>query len=179
MFFATERLNGAIKNARYLRLKNFPSPEVIQMTSRNTGAVAKIQKLLLRRRDALRQTLAGELSTLKQFKKGDEVDVAIDSAQTEISSHLAETESRELAAVEAALERIRSGAYGQCDGCGGKIPKARLEALPYATLCINCQREMEETGEIVNRPDWAKLPALDLDDEDDKEVTFNDIEVNS
>ena len=149
------------------------------MTARNTGAVAKIQQLLLRRRDALRQTLAGELSTLKEFKKGDEVDVAIDSAQNEISSHLAEAESRELAAVEAALERIREGYYGQCDGCGGKIPKARLEALPYATLCINCQREMEETGELANRPDWTKLPALDLDGEDEKEVSFDDIELNT
>jgi DnaK suppressor protein len=146
------------------------------MTARNTGAIAKIQKILLRRRDALRQTLAGELSTLKQFKKGDEVDVAIDSAQNEISSHLAETESRELAAVEAALERIREGHYGRCEGCGDKIPKARLEALPYATLCINCQREMEETGEIANRPDWSRLPGLDLDEADDKEVSFSDIE---
>jgi DnaK suppressor protein len=149
------------------------------MAVRNTGAIAKIQKLLLRRRDSLRQALAGELSTLKQFKKGDEVDVAIDSAQTEISSHLAETESRELAAVEAALERIREGSYGKCDGCGGKIPKARIEALPYATLCISCQREMEETGELANRPDWSKLPSLDLDADDDKEVSFDDIELNT
>jgi DnaK suppressor protein len=149
------------------------------MAARNSGAIAKIQKLLLRRRDALRQALAGELSTLKQFKKGDEVDVAIDSAQTEISSHLAETESRELAAVEAALERIREGNYGKCEGCGAKIPKARIEALPYATLCISCQREMEETGELSNRPDWSKLPALELDTEDDKEVTFDDIELNT
>jgi DnaK suppressor protein len=119
------------------------------------------------------------LSTLKQFKKGDEVDVAIDSAQTEISSHLAETESRELAAVEAALERIREGNYGRCEGCGGKIPKARIEALPYATLCINCQREMEETGELANRPDWSRLPALELESDDDKEVSFDDIELNT
>ncbi len=95
------------------------------MTARNTGAIAKIQKVLLRRRDALRQTLAGELSTLKQFKKGDEVDVALDSVQNEISSHLAETESRELAAVEAALERIREGSYGQCEGCGGRWARRR------------------------------------------------------
>lgn len=148
------------------------------MTARNTGAIAKIQKVLLRRRDALRQTLAGELSTLKQFKKGDEVDVALDSVQNEISSHLAETESRELAAVEAALERIREGSYGQCEGCGGKIPKARLEALPYATLCITCQREMEENGELSHRPDWSRLPELDFD-EGEEEVTFNDIELNS
>ncbi len=149
------------------------------MTVRNTGAIAKIQKILLRRRDALRNTLAGELSTLKQFKKGDEVDVALDSAQNELSSHLAETESRELAAVEAALERIREGTYGQCEGCGGKIPKARLEALPYATLCITCQRELEESGEISERPTWSRMP-LDLDDDDDREeVSFSDIELNS
>ncbi len=148
------------------------------MTIRNTGAIAKIQKILLRRRDALRNTLAGELSTLKQFKRGDEVDVALDSAQNELSSHLAETESRELAAVEAALERIREGHYGQCEGCGGKIPKARLEALPYATLCIVCQREMEESGQLGEKPAWARMP-LDLDEGDEKEVSFSDIELNS
>jgi DnaK suppressor protein len=145
------------------------------MTARNTCAIAKIQKVLLRRRDALRKTLAGELSTLTQFKGGDEVDVALDSAQDELSSHLAEAESRELAAVESALERIREGSYGKCESCGGKIPKARIEALPYATLCITCQREMEESGEISGRPDWARFPDLDVD-ESEEEVSFNDIE---
>jgi DnaK suppressor protein len=47
-----------------------------------------------------------------------------------------------LAAVEEiddALARIKAGHYGACESCGGLIPKARLEALPYARLCIACK----------------------------------------
>jgi RNA polymerase-binding transcription factor DksA len=47
-----------------------------------------------------------------------------------------------LAAVEEiddALAKIKSGRYGICEGCGELIPKARLEALPYARLCISCK----------------------------------------
>ena len=40
--------------------------------------------------------------------------------------------------VEHALSRIDSGDYGICESCGSSIPLARLEALPYATLCVDC-----------------------------------------
>ena len=66
--------------------------------------------------------------------------------QDEISSQLAEVESRELASIENALERMKDGKYGQCEVCGGRIPMARLNALPYATVCIDCQRELERSG---------------------------------
>ena len=36
--------------------------------------------------------------------------------------------------------------YGLCEVCECKIPMARLNALPYATICITCQREIERTG---------------------------------
>jgi DnaK suppressor protein len=42
---------------------------------------------------------------------------------------------------------MKEGTYGQCEVCGGRIPLARLEALPYATMCIACQRELERSGE--------------------------------
>jgi DnaK suppressor protein len=35
--------------------------------------------------------------------------------------------------------------------CGGKIPLARLNALPYATMCIECQRELERSGSTAER----------------------------
>jgi len=55
-------------------------------------------------------------------------------------------ESRELAHIENALERMKSGEYGLCEVCSCKIPMARLHALPYATMCISCQRDSERTG---------------------------------
>ena len=45
----------------------------------------------------------------------------------------------ELANVEHALDKIKKGTYGLCDGCGKPIDPARLEALPQATLCMECK----------------------------------------
>ena len=112
-------------------------------------AILNLKAILVRRRDALRSALAGDLSLLKELRSGepgDVMDAALDSAQDEISSQLAEVESRELASIEHALERMRDGDYGLCEVCEGKIPMARLNALPYATICITGQREIERTG---------------------------------
>ena len=110
-------------------------------------AILNLKTVLLKRRDALRKALAGDLSMLKELREqttGDVVDIALDSAQDEISSQLAEVESRELTYIEYALEQMREGRYGTCGGCNGKIPLARLKALPYAASCIECQRSAEQ-----------------------------------
>ncbi len=75
-------------------------------------AILSIAQVLVKRRDALRKALAGDLSLLKEMKaqtSGDMVDAALDSVQDEISSQLAEVESRELTRIEYALERMRTG----------------------------------------------------------------------
>jgi len=51
----------------------------------------------------------------------------------------------ELRDVEAALARVREGAYGACTGCAGAIPYQRLVAYPTAKRCIRCQRVHEKT----------------------------------
>ncbi|MBN1854448.1 MAG: TraR/DksA family transcriptional regulator [Pirellulales bacterium] len=123
--------------------------------------ILKLGNVLVKRRDALRKALAGDLSLLKEFRSenaGDVVDAALDSAQNEISSQLAEVESRELANIEKALQRLRNGTYGICEGCEGKIPVARLNALPYATFCINCQRASEISGSGSQLDaDWSRV----------------------
>ena len=116
-------------------------------------AMSKMREVLIARRDALRKALTGDLSMLKELREqssGDVVDVALDSPQDELNSQLAEVESRELSNVEAALEKMREGSYGRCEGCNENIPLVRLQALPYATLCIQCQTELEKTGELKN-----------------------------
>ncbi len=116
-------------------------------------ALTNMRAILVKRRDALRSALAGDLTLLKELRSesvGDLIDAAYDSAQDEINSQLAEVESRELAHIENALERMKEGSYGQCEVCGGRIPLARLEALPYATMCIGCQRDLERSGETSN-----------------------------
>jgi DnaK suppressor protein len=128
-----------------------------------------LRAILVRRRDALRSALAGDLSLLKELRSespGDVVDAAYDSAQDEISSQLAEVESRELAHIENALDRMKVGKYGVCEVCSGKIPLVRLHALPYATMCIVCQRESERSGgirrEVEERSEEAVGGELEL-----------------
>jgi RNA polymerase-binding transcription factor DksA len=43
-----------------------------------------------------------------------------------------------IAEIEHALERIVTSTYGRCEGCGGAIPPARLEAIPFARTCVSC-----------------------------------------
>lgn len=142
-------------------------------------AILNMRQVLIRRRDALRKALAGDLSLLKELRQqavGDVVDAALDSAQDEISSQLAEVESRELANIERALERMRHGAYGLCEYCGGKIPVARVNALPYATSCIDCQREAERRGDMGGSgSDWGQVLDTSLGDND---VSLSDLEID-
>ncbi|MEM6799569.1 MAG: TraR/DksA family transcriptional regulator [Planctomycetota bacterium] len=140
-------------------------------------SILKMRDILVTRRDALRKALAGDLSLLTQLrnKSGDVVDAALDAAQDEISSQLAEVESRELAQIEQALESIRKGTYGLCEVCGSKIPMARLNALPYATMCIECQRA-SENGTLDDRrsPDWGRVVDTGFTDAD---VSMSDLEM--
>jgi DnaK suppressor protein len=143
-------------------------------------AILSMRQVLIKRRDALRKALAGDLSLLKELRaqaSGDMVDAALDSVQDEISSQLAEVESRELTRIEYALERMRNGHFGTCGGCGTNIPMARLNALPYATCCINCQREAERQGTGAGNADvdWSRL--LDTSGSD-ADLSINDIELD-
>jgi DnaK suppressor protein len=142
-------------------------------------SLLKLRDLLVKRRDALRRALAGDLSLLKSLRDqtgGDVVDAALDAAQDEISSKLAEVESRELANIEVALERMRSGSYGVCEICNGKIPLARLNALPYVASCIECQRATESAGGAAGYGgDWSRVLDSGIVDVD---VSFSDLEAS-
>ncbi len=135
-----------------------------------------MREVLVRRREALRQALDGDDSLLKELShqaSGDVVDFASDSALGELSSQLAEVESRELCAIEAALKRMEDGSYGKCEGCTRNIPLARMQVLPYASFCINCQRLAEKAGvEPSSIVDWSVI----LDAENSGQ--FNDLDFN-
>ena len=142
-------------------------------------AIINMKQVLIKRRDALRKALAGDLSLLKELREqtsGDMVDAALDSAQDEISSQLAEVESRELANIEKALERMREGYFGLCGACGCRIPLPRLQALPYAIYCIECQREAEKQGSEMPVADWGRI--LDTGGPDDKDLLLGDVEMD-
>jgi len=133
-------------------------------------AMASMRQVLIRRRDALRKALAGDLSFLKELRgqtsDDDDDKKEPESAQDEICASLTEEEARQLSRVEHALEQMRKGQYGICEGCGINIPLARLSALPYATYCIKCQREAERQGtKPASDIDWSQLPDSHNDDD--------------
>jgi DnaK suppressor protein len=145
---------------------------------KRTAVLKKIGTILERRRDALRRSVREGLRSAEGGPSqpvGDEVDAASDAAHGELSWHLMEAESRELASVENALERLREGEYGRCEECGDVIPTARLTALPYATLCIKCQREAErEPAESGAAGNWSRV--VDLSD---VEVSIDPAEISA
>lgn len=70
-------------------------------------------------------------------------DTATETVDREIDYTLEETDGRLLAAIDEALARIDAGTYGVCVNCGAQIAPERLEAMPWATLCIDCKRKEE------------------------------------
>ena len=72
-------------------------------------------------------------------------DSATATLNREIDYTLEENSEHVLAAIEDALRRIDSGTFGTCRRCGKPIAEDRLEAIPYANRCIDCQR-LEERG---------------------------------
>jgi len=70
-------------------------------------------------------------------------DVATATFDRELEYGLEENSEQVLAAIDAALKRIDDGSYGTCVKCGKPIGEERLEARPWATLCIDDQRKEE------------------------------------
>lgn len=70
-------------------------------------------------------------------------DHASDLFDRELDETLGENAEHVLQEIDEALERIEAGTYGLCAVCGEPIPEERLEAVPYATLCIEDKRKQE------------------------------------
>ena len=71
-------------------------------------------------------------------------DQGTDTMEREMAFTFASREGRYLHHLNEALERIEGGTYGKCRSCGERIAKARLEAVPHATQCINCKNAEEK-----------------------------------
>jgi DnaK suppressor protein len=70
-------------------------------------------------------------------------DIATYTYDRELDSTLEGAEGEHLSHIEAALKRIEDGTYGICENCGKPVSPERLEAMPWATLCIDCKRLAE------------------------------------
>ncbi len=66
--------------------------------------------------------------------------------ERDLAMAIDQRETAELKAIEAALERIATGNYGECSDCGVDIPAARLHASPTTLRCISCQERAERAS---------------------------------
>ena len=116
--------------------------------------VAQFKKLLLSLRERLvgkvdimqgealkksRQDASGDLSNVPIHM----ADVGTDNYERDIMIELIQNGEEGVRNIDTALEKIEEGAFGVCELCAKKINKERLKAVPYAKLCIDCQREEE------------------------------------
>jgi len=99
------------------------------------------QQKVISRRIKVERERAGPGSVINP----DRADLAYDYANRARRISLLEKMEDQLGEIEKALQRIDAGTYGQCNNCGKFILPERLEALPYAELCIDCQR-LEAAG---------------------------------
>jgi len=147
-------------------------------------ALLRLNKTLTARRNELRKRLGSDLAELGSQKvtsaaSGDAADAAFDHTGEELSTQLAELEARELNQIERALLRLKQGTYGLCEGCGCKIPVARLNVLPYSTLCIKCQREAEgDANWLADRRSANWDAVTDGSPMEDREVRLSDLEMD-
>ena len=116
--------------------------------------VAQFKKLLLSVRERLvgkvdfmqgetlkksRQDASGDLSNVPIHM----ADVGTDNYERDIMIELIQNGEEGVRNIDTALEKIEEGTFGVCELCAKKINKERLKAVPYAKLCIDCQREEE------------------------------------
>ena len=110
--------------------------------------IAKIEKSLT---DLKREIITKLLVSNEDFKEivdamdpKDLADIASDDIDRKMIEAIGSQELKRLRLIDAALTRILMGKYGVCIKCGKKIPHERLEAIPYALMCIECKAAEEK-----------------------------------
>jgi DnaK suppressor protein len=139
----------------------------------------KLQSRLLERRKELRCKFFGTMDDLENdLGSGDEADAASYNTSSELHSKLASLESDELREVELALSRFANGRFGICEISGKSIPIERLEALPFARVTVEAQRQVEANGNRkpikVKGTNWETAIAHENRSQE-REISWRDI----
>jgi DnaK suppressor protein len=107
------------------------------------------KRLLTKQEELLRQVSKSE----KDGREADEeatqdiADKAVNSYTKEFLFHQSDENRRVLQLISQALERMKAGTYGRCVECGEEVQQKRLDAVPWARHCIECQ-EKQDKGEL-------------------------------
>lgn len=105
----------------------------------------EIKEKLIAERELLIQKLAGNDLSVDDSETPDPVDLAVRNYSKNVMLAVSENESRQLLLINEALERIADEEYGICQNCENEINPKRLNAVPWARYCLNCQ-ELQEKG---------------------------------
>src|SRR5438046_754552 len=103
----------------------------------------RVQKALANLRDDHPGSLDEEVEEIAATSDNHLAETATATLDREIDYTLEENSGQVLTEIDAALQRIEDGTYGTCTNCGGEIAPERLEAYPWASLCIDCKRQSE------------------------------------
>ncbi|GBD27667.1 RNA polymerase-binding transcription factor DksA [bacterium HR30] len=139
--------------------------------------ILKLARELRRQRAALLHAVAeteADLAAITAERESEVEELAQEERAARLYGRLGEHERREVAAIDAALQRITEGTYGICVDCGQKIPLARLRAIPQTPYCVQCAEKREREApqvpeETEEGPRRAPLPA-DLELMSDREL---------
>ena len=107
------------------------------LRARLRGDVSTMADAALRK---TRSEASGDLSSMPIHM----ADIGSDAFEQEFTLSLMASEEGTLEQIEHALDRIRARTYGTCEDCNGVIAKKRLEAIPFASLCIRCAEKQEQ-----------------------------------
>jgi RNA polymerase-binding protein DksA len=109
--------------------------------------VDTMRESLLSLKEQIIDTLISENADFKDLVEDmdpkDLADIAADDIDRKTLETLSAQEIRRLRKIDSALSRMENGRYGVCARCNKKIPKKRLEAIPYAVMCIECKSSDE------------------------------------
>ncbi|MDR2446569.1 MAG: TraR/DksA family transcriptional regulator [Treponema sp.] len=109
--------------------------------------IERMREKLLDIKKELLSNLAAGNADFKQIMEGLDPKDLVDSASDDIDRKMLEAlgaqDMKRLKLIDSALTRIQQGKYGLCIRCGKRIPRDRLEAIPYALMCIDC-KSLEE-----------------------------------
>jgi RNA polymerase-binding protein DksA len=104
------------------------------------------EALLELKAEIVKNLVAGN-NDFKEIMEGIEPKDAVDIASDDIDRKMIEAigiqELKRLKQIESALTRIKQGKYGLCIKCAKRIPAERLQAIPFAMMCIECKSEEE------------------------------------
>lgn len=101
------------------------------------------QKLIDLRREVTQRMKTIEQDIRHEDLSADWSEQATERENDEVLESLGNAADRELANINTALQRIEDGVYFFCEECGDDIPAARLELLPFSTLCVSCAEDLE------------------------------------